>query len=111
MHVVDRDFSGKYKDILKEEFQNLLSSKEEISIRDTAIFKDGEMQDYLVIEGRTYDSISGLSAEQRVLARDVRKLKDLFGNESTNVDTILSISRFNWIKELCNRCFESTICQ
>ena len=86
MHVVDRDFSGKYKDILKEEFQNLLSSKEEIAIRDTTIFKDGEMQDYLVIEGRTYDSISGLSAEQRVLARDVRKLKDLFGNGSANVD-------------------------
>jgi len=86
MHVIDKDFSGKYKDILKEEFQNLLSSKEEIAIRDTTIFKDGEMQDYLVIEGRTYDSISGLSAEQRVLARDVRKLKDLFGNGSTNVD-------------------------
>ena len=67
MHVVDRDFSGKYKDILKEEFQNLLSSKEEISIRDTTVFKDGEMQDYLVIEGKTYDSISGLSAEQKVL--------------------------------------------
>lgn len=87
MHVVDRDFSGKYKDILKEEFQNLLSSKQEIAIRDTAIFKDGEMQDYLVIEGKTYDSISGLSAEQRVLAKDIRKLKDLFNNESTNVDS------------------------
>ena len=86
MHVVDRDFSGKYKDILKEEFQNLMSSKEAISIRDTTIFKDGEMQDYLVIEGKTYDSISGLSAEQRVLARDIRKLKDLFDNSSTNVD-------------------------
>ena len=86
MHVVDRNFSGKYKDILKEEFQNLLSSKEEISIRDTTIFKDGEMQDYLVIEGKIYDSISGLSAEQRVLARDIRKLKDLFDNQATNVD-------------------------
>lgn len=87
MHVVDKDFSGKYKDILKEEFQNLLSSKQEIAIRDTTIFKDGEMQDYLVIEGKTYDSISGLSAEQRVLAKDIRKLKDLFNNESTNVDS------------------------
>lgn len=86
MHVVDRNFSGKYKDILKEEFQNLLSSKEEISIRDTTIFKNGEMQDYLVIEGKTYDSISGLSAEQRVLARDIRKLKDLFDNHTTKLD-------------------------
>ena len=86
MHVIDRDFKGKYKDILKEEFQNLLSSREEISIRDTSIFKDGQMQDYLVIEGRTYDSISGLSAEQRVLARDVRKLSDLFDRNSENID-------------------------
>lgn len=86
MHVADRNFSGKYKDILKEEFQNLLSSREEISIRDTTIFKDGEMQDYLVIQGKTYDSISGLSAEQRVLARDIRKLRDLFDKKSTNVD-------------------------
>jgi two-component system, OmpR family, phosphate regulon sensor histidine kinase PhoR len=86
MHVVDRNFSGKYKDIIKEEFQNLLSSKEEISIRDTTIFKDGQMQDYLVIQGKTYDSISGLSAEQRVLARDVRKLRDLFDNQTTDVD-------------------------
>ncbi|MFK7785229.1 MAG: sensor histidine kinase [Crocinitomicaceae bacterium] len=86
MHVIDRDFRGKYKDMLKEEFQNMLSSTEEISIRDTAVVKNGEIQDYLVIEGRTYDSISGLSAEQRVLARDVRKLKDLIDRESTNVD-------------------------
>lgn len=86
MHVVDRDFSGKYKDILKEEFQNILSSRQAISIRDTAIYKDGEMQDFLVIEGKTYDSISGLSAEQRVLARDIRKLKDLFKNQTTNID-------------------------
>lgn len=86
MHVVDRDFSGKYKDILKEEFQNILSSRQAISIRDTAIYKDGQMQDFLVIEGKTYDSISGLSAEQRVLARDIRKLKDLFKNQTTNID-------------------------
>lgn len=86
MHVVDRDFSGKYKDILMEEVQNLFSSKQEIAIRDTAILKNGEVQDYLIIEGKTYDSISGLSAEQRVLARDIRKLKDLFKNQATDID-------------------------
>ncbi len=87
MHVVDRDFSGKYKDILKEEIQNLFSSKQEIAIRDTAIYTEsGEVQDYLIIEGKTYDSISGLSAEQRVLARDIRKLKDLFKNQTRDID-------------------------
>lgn len=78
MQMANKDFSGQYKDILKAEFQNLLSAKESISIQDTSIFENGEMQNYLVIKGKTYDSISGLTAEQRVLARDVRQLRDLF---------------------------------
>lgn len=86
MHVIDRDFSGKYKDILKEEFQNMLSSQEEISIRDTSIFSNGKMENYLVIKGKAYDSISGISTEQRVLARDVRQLRDLFKNGQPTVD-------------------------
>ncbi|MDG2440539.1 MAG: hypothetical protein P8M19_02615, partial [Crocinitomicaceae bacterium] len=85
MHVMDKDFSGKYKDILKEEFGNMLATREEISIQDTAIFNDGEFEDYLIIRGKTYDSISGLSAEQTVLARDVRKLRDLLQNGSQTV--------------------------
>lgn len=85
MNVADRNFSGRYKDILKEEFQNMLSAKESISIRDTAIFQSGELQNYLIIRGKTYDSISGLSASQEVLARDVRKLRDLFQNEPSKV--------------------------
>ena len=80
MHVVDKDFSGKYKDILKEEFQHILSAQESISIRDTAVFKNGRMQNYLVIRGKAYDSISGLTTQQEVLARDVRKLRDLIQN-------------------------------
>ena len=78
MLLADNDFSGQYKDVLKQEFQDLLSTKESISIRDTAIFENGEMENYLIIKGKTYDSISGLTAEQRVLARDVRQLRDLF---------------------------------
>ncbi|NRA13044.1 MAG: HAMP domain-containing histidine kinase [Crocinitomicaceae bacterium] len=78
MAVVNKDFSVKYKDVLKEEFKTLLSAEESISIQDTAIYEDGEMQNYLIIKGRSYDSISGLTAEQRVLARDVRQLRDLY---------------------------------
>jgi two-component system phosphate regulon sensor histidine kinase PhoR len=59
MQLANKDFSGQYKDILKAEFQNLLSAKESISIQDTSIFEDGEMQNFLIIRGRTYDSISG----------------------------------------------------
>ena len=83
MHTIDKDFSGKYKDILKEEFQELMSTDESISIRDTTIFEDGEATNYLIIMGRAYDSISGLTAEQRVLARDVRHLRELFARPKT----------------------------
>lgn len=85
MNVADKNFSGRYKDILKEEFQNMVSAKESISIRDTVIFQAGELQNYLIIRGKTYDSISGLSASQEVLARDVRKLRDLFQNDPSSV--------------------------
>lgn len=86
MHTIDKDFSGKYKDILKEEFQELMSTDESISIRDTTIYEDGEPANYLIIQGRAYDSISGLTAEQRVLARDVRHLRDLFSKPETLMD-------------------------
>ena len=83
MLLANNDFSGQYKDVLKEEFQNLLSAQESISIQDTSIFENGKMENYLIIKGETYDSISGLTAEQRVLARDVRHLKELFQNGSS----------------------------
>ena len=66
MSLADKDFSGQYKDILKEEFQHLLSAQESISIQDTSIFENGKMENYLIIKGKTYDSISGLTAEQKV---------------------------------------------
>jgi len=85
MSLADKDFSGQYKDILKEEFQHLLSAQESISILDTSIFENGKMENYLIIKGKTYDSISGLTAEQRVLARDVRQLRDLFHNNPNKI--------------------------
>lgn len=86
MHVIDKDFSGKYKDILKEEFKEMISTDETISIKDTSIIENGKKENYLIIKGKAYDSISGLTTEQRVLARDVRHLKDLFSKPSSLVD-------------------------
>lgn len=89
MQLTDKDFSVQYKDILKSEFQNLMSSSESISIQDTSIFKNGQMENYLIIKGKSYDSLSGIIAEQRVLARDVRKLRDIFSNNSNvNKDSV-----------------------
>ncbi len=91
MHIVNRDFSGQYKDILKQEFQQMLSAQESINIHDTTIYENGQLQNYLVIKGRSFDSISGVSAEQKVLARDVRQLRDLFDKHHKKIPTSDSV--------------------
>ncbi len=78
LNIANTNFSGNYKDILKEEFQNLLSAQESIAIRDTAIMEGGKLENYLVIQGESFDSLSGVTTEQRVLARDARHLRDLY---------------------------------
>ena len=85
MHIVNRDFTGQYKDILKEEFKDLVSAEEAISIKDTVVFAEGELHNYLIIKGSSFDSITGLSTEQRVLARDVRQLRDLFDKQKKQI--------------------------
>ncbi len=85
MHIVNRDFSTQYKDVLKQEFQHLMSSEQSISIQDTSIFDNGEIKKYLIIRGKAFDTITGLSTEQKVLAKDVRQLRDLFNNERKTI--------------------------
>ncbi len=85
LHIVNRDFSGQYKDILKEEFQNLLETEESISIEDTSIFENGRIQNYLVISGKSFDSISGITAGHKVVVRDVRQVSDLFNKQSKKI--------------------------
>lgn len=85
MHIVNRDFSGQYKDVLKEEFKHLVSAKESISIQDTTLYENGEIQNYLIIKGKSFDSLTGLTTEQKVLARDVRQLRDLFDKQKKQI--------------------------
>ena len=77
MNIVNDDFSVQYKEILKTEFENLVPTQN-ITITDTVIFNKGNREKYLVIQGRAFDSIRGLSAEQRVLAKNYREIKDVF---------------------------------
>lgn len=77
MNIVNDDFSVQYKEILKTEFENLVPTQN-ITITDTVIFNKGNREEYLVIQGRAFDSIRGLSAEQRVLAKNYREIKDVF---------------------------------
>ncbi len=77
LNIVNDDFSVQYREILKTEFENLVPIQN-ITITDTVIFNNGNREEYLVIQGRAFDSIRGLSTEQRVLAKDYREIKDVF---------------------------------
>jgi hypothetical protein len=41
-----------------------------------------------IIKGKAYDSLTGLTTEQRVLARDVRQLRDLFDKQKNQLKLI-----------------------
>jgi two-component system phosphate regulon sensor histidine kinase PhoR len=87
LQIVNHDFSGQYKDVLRQEFKNLISANESIAIEDTSLFVNGKLENYLVIRGKAYDSISGVTAEQKVLARDVREIRDLVQHHGINIPT------------------------
>jgi two-component system, OmpR family, phosphate regulon sensor histidine kinase PhoR len=82
LQVFNKDFSGQYKDILKKEFQTLLAAKGTIHIKDTTILDQGELKKYLLIQGKSFDSLSGLTTEQKVMARDLRQLRQLFNKDA-----------------------------
>jgi two-component system phosphate regulon sensor histidine kinase PhoR len=81
LEIVEKDFSGQYKEVLKQEFKNLLSSNEAISISDTTFIKDGQKQHFLVIKGSAYDSILGIHAKHEVMARNVKEVRELFNHD------------------------------
>ena len=83
--MMSKDVKNQYQDVLKEEFKNLFEVQESISIRDTALFVKGHLENYLVVTGSTYDSISGVSTKQEVLARDVRQIRELFDGKATTL--------------------------
>lgn len=83
--IMSKDVSGQYKDVLKEEFQNLFEIKESISIRDTTINVNGKLEKYLVVTGNSYDTVTGLTARQEVLARDVRQIHELFDGDKPSL--------------------------
>jgi two-component system phosphate regulon sensor histidine kinase PhoR len=83
--MMSRDVKSQYQDVLKEEFKNLFEVQESISIRDTTLFVKGKLENYLVVTGETYDSISGVSSRQEVLARDVRQIRELFDGKATTL--------------------------
>jgi len=83
--MMSEDLRRKYRNVLKEEFRNLFEAKESISIHDTMVYVKGQLQNYLVVTGHAYDSISGVTTKQEILARDVRKIRDMFDGKATTL--------------------------
>jgi two-component system phosphate regulon sensor histidine kinase PhoR len=69
-----KDFSGQYKQALKQEFQNLVPVRESVSIKDTLIYENGREVKYLQITGDSFDSLTHVTAKHSVLARDISEL-------------------------------------
>jgi two-component system phosphate regulon sensor histidine kinase PhoR len=82
LSLSQKDFGQEYKEILKEEFKNLLSLNESIDIKDTSLTYKGKSEKYLIIKGNSVDSLSGISTEHQVMARDVRNVSQVFSRDS-----------------------------
>jgi two-component system phosphate regulon sensor histidine kinase PhoR len=80
--LMEKDVADQYKDVLKEEFQNLFEVQESIEIKDTVLNTRGYFEKYLLVTGKSYDSITGLYSKQEVLARDVRHVRDLLDGDN-----------------------------
>lgn len=91
-----QQFKGRYQDLLKQEFQNALSVHEQVEIRDTVITVDNKRYNYLLITGTTIDSLTGLKAEHRVLAKNVKEFKDLLATDNTDVKTDPNTISLKW---------------
>ncbi|MFM1808777.1 MAG: hypothetical protein RLZZ382_2 [Bacteroidota bacterium] len=87
--IIRQDFSAQYKKIIEREFEGMLASNQQISIKDTSIVINNRIEPYLVIKGSTRDTLSGVRTEQTTLIKDVRQLQD-FVSSSKNGSTQVS---------------------
>lgn len=90
LKIANTNYSGHYKDILKEEIQNQLKTKESITIKDTMIWENNSLENFLIITAQTIDTVLGLKAEQRVTAKDMRDLSDLYNGKNITDSTNIS---------------------
>jgi two-component system phosphate regulon sensor histidine kinase PhoR len=83
--LVNLKLKGKYRSLLQSEFMNVIKGDELISVKDTTIKRNGKEQKFLIITGKTVDSITGLTAEHKVVARDISQLKQVANLNDVNL--------------------------
>lgn len=76
--VANKNIPTNYKELIKAELQNRYAPTETVSIKDIVIWKNGKRENYLLVQGETFDSLIGLTAEQRILTRDLSKIDSYY---------------------------------
>src|SRR5690554_4462127 len=104
------DFSGQYKLALKQEFQNLVPVRESVSIKDTLIYENGRDVKYLFITGDSYDSLTHVTAQHSVLARDISELSTFIkkGNKQGLVQSRSNELAFQLDQRVINNLFKKS---
>lgn len=95
--LLDQNFSGKYRDMLRQEFQTVMSVKEKVEIRDTLIRVGDKELSYLIITGTAMDTVTGIEVQHRVLAKNVKEFHELISPSSdfTSIDTTGRVMEWN----------------
>lgn len=84
--IFGKDFKDQYKTALKEEFRNVFPVQETVSIIDTTIYENGTPNKYYYVAGKSFDSLSGVSASHSVLIKDVGEVNDIINHNSSKKD-------------------------
>jgi two-component system phosphate regulon sensor histidine kinase PhoR len=95
--LLDQNFSGKYRDMLRQEFQTVMSIKEKVEIRDTLIRVGDKELSYLIITGTAIDTVTDIEVQHRVLAKNVKEFHELISptTDFTSIDTSGRVMEWN----------------
>lgn len=95
---------GSYTDFVKAEFGEVMAVKEAISVRDTIIFQAGQPMHFLVVQGTTIDSATGITAEHKVITKN---LDEITPTEIEN--SVVGVDETNGFAIQLNQSFERQI--
>lgn len=95
---------GSYTDFVKAEFGEVMAVKEAITVRDTIIFQAGEPMRFLVVQGTTIDSATGITAEHKVITKNLDQI------QPTEIEnSVVGVDESNGFAIQLNESFERQI--
>ena len=78
--MLQKELKDQYQNLIENHFDGVLTTNQEVSIKDTIIIENSKEEKYIVIKGVAKDTLSGVKTEQRTLIRDVQQLKAFVKN-------------------------------